>query len=225
MLSLGNTTSINRNTSPALWGALIIISVALGLGAAQSILIPTGLLALLGLAFWFRMVGMPSPPVLAVIVLVFLPMAGLFSSRPDRSLINVTEATESIESGNLGNRIAFPILCALGLYFVLKRPVEVVRLSITPWIVLYLALLCVSVLWSWEPWLTLRRVAVPVCVVGFVFGIGAVYYGTKPDGYVPLARTIVWTSSIASLGVVTAGVLEGDLAVTDPHVASGKGGN
>ena len=159
---------------------------------------------------------MPSPPVLAVIVLVFIPMAGLFSSRPDHYLIDVTEATESIESGDLGNRIAFPLLCALGLYFILKRPVEVVRLSITPWVVLYLVLLCLSVLWSWEPWLTLRRVAVPVGVVAFAFGIGAVYYGTKPDGYVALARTIVWTSSIASLGVVAACVLQGDLEVTAP---------
>ena len=167
---------------------------------------------------------MPSPPVLAVIALVFIPMAGLFSSRPDHYLINVTEATESIESGDLGNRIAFPLLCALGLYFILKRPVEVVRLSITPWIVLYLVLLGLSVLWSWEPWLTLRRVAIPVGVVAFAYGIGAVYYGTKPDGYITLARTIVWTSSIASLGVVTACVLQGDLGVTDPIWRLGRAG-
>lgn len=216
MLSLSTTTSANRNTSPALWGVLVFISIVLGLGAALSILVPTGLLALLGAACWLRIVGVPSPPVLVVIALVFVPMAGLFISRPEGFEVDVTVVAQSIESGNLGNRIVFPLLLALGLYFVLKRPADVLWLNLTPWICFYLVFLCLSVLWSGEPWLTLRRVAVPVCVVGFAFGVGAVYYGTKPEGHVALSRTIVWASSIAALGVVAACVLQGDLGVTDP---------
>ena len=216
MLSLRNTTSTDWNASLAFWGTLVFISIVLGLGAAQSILIPAGLLLLLAAACWFRIVGVPSLPTLAVIALVFIPLAGLFIGRPEGLQVDAAMVAESIESGNLGNRIAFPLLLALSLYFVFKRPVDVLRINLTPWIIFYLLFLCLSVLWSWEPWLTLRRVVVPVCVVGFAFGIGAVYYGTKLEGHVALTRTVVWASSIAALGVLTACILQGDLGVTDP---------
>jgi O-antigen ligase len=151
-------------------------------------------------------------------------MAGLFTSRPDHYQVDVTVVIQSIESGDLGNRIAFPLLLVLGLYFVLRRPSAVLHLNLTPWVGLYLIFLCLSMFWSWDPWLTLRRVAIPVCVVSFVLGIGAVYYGTKQNGYATLARTIVWTSSIASLMIVAASILHGDLRVTDPLWRLGREG-
>lgn len=219
-----NKTYIDQNTSPVLLGVLVLVAIALGLGTAQTIFVPTGLFVLLGVAFWFRTIGVPAPPILAVIVLIFITMAGLFSSRPDHYQVDVTEVTQSIESGDLGNRIAFPLLCALGFYFVLKRPVDVLQLNLTPLVCLYIIFFCLSVFWSLEPWLTLRRVVVPVCVVSFAFGIGAVYYGTKPRGYIALARTIVWTSSIAAMIVVAACVLQGDLGLTDPTWRLGRTG-
>lgn len=213
-----HTVSIHsRRTNLSLaWGALICLSIVLGLAISFTPLVLIGVVVVLSAVFWMRIARWPSIPSLIVIVLLLIPMVGLFVGHSKDYKTDVETVSESIESGSLGNRIVFPMLFVLGLYFVQLRPVDALRSNVTPWAGIYLAFLCLSVFWSLETMLTLRRVIVPVCVFAFVYGIGAVYYGTMRNGYVPMVRAIVWTSSTAALVILATRILQGDVQVMEP---------
>ncbi|MCW5799223.1 MAG: hypothetical protein KIT40_12030, partial [Nitrospira sp.] len=212
----------SRSISALYWGGLIAFSMLLGLGISLSLLVPAGILAFAAMLGWVRIVETPSPATLAVSGLLFATMSGIFAARPDDYIVDVSDVAETIESGSLVNKIVFPLLLVLGLYFIFQRPLEVIDINLVPWLTLYLLFICSSVLWSWDPPLTLRRIMIPVCVVGFVAGIGVGYYGGKERGFLPLARTIVWISSTSALLVVVLTIIHGDVGLSDPAWRLGR---
>ncbi len=212
----------SRSISVLYWAGLIAFSILLGLGISLSLLVPAGILAMAAMLGWVRIVEIPSPATLAVIGLLFATMSGIFAARPDDYIVDVSDVAETIESGSLVNKMVFPLLLVLGVYFIFQRPLEVIDINLIPWLTLYLLFICSSVLWSWDPPLTLRRIMIPVCVVGFVAGIGVGYYGGKERGFLPLARTIVWISSTAALLVVVLTIIHGDVGLSDPAWRLGR---
>jgi exopolysaccharide production protein ExoQ len=194
------------------WIILFFLSVLLGIGIVFYSLVVLGtVLGLLGCCFWVRTIAPPPLSTFLVIVLVFAPIGSIFSFQ-DR-IVDVSSMSEAIESGSLISRVVIPLLFILGLILCLQRPYEVSRVNLLLWLTLYLGIIALSYFWSWAPALTLRRSIIPICIIVFSLGVGAVYYGTNPKGYIPLIRTIVWSSSTASLLILGLGILHGDFKI------------
>lgn len=136
----------------------------------------------------------------------------------------IDQAANAVQEGNLANTalvLSYAALGALHLRYTLEAArrrgaVRVLVLVLT----LYLAWACLSVLWSVDQTLTVRRVGqLGLLIVGSV-GLGAGFYGRYPDGP-RLLMTHVLVAGVTAMATLWLAVLStGSIDLLDPAFAA-----
>ena len=98
---------------------------------------------------------------------------------------SLTTADAQTQSGSLYNQVLAAAFCGIGGAALLRQrprtlPAEALALLLL--IAAYGAWAMVTVFWSDDPSLSLRRFALLLLLIGGAGGLGACFYGTRPDG-------------------------------------------
>lgn len=118
---------------------------------------------------------------------------------------NLVEAASSTESGTLSNQLLVIGFAAIGLLH-FPRALRALRLwpcvAATGLLLLYVAWAQVTIFWSADPALSLRRLVSFTLILVGAFGLGAGYYGRRDDGVLVLASHVVGYAVISFVLVV-----------------------
>lgn len=190
---------------------LLLLFVAIGVTVT---LMPLFGMSLLGIAVAVLLQRQGVLATLLGLALIIVPMRSIFSTTPVQSKFTAALA-RTIESGTQDRRIAILLIFGVGLLCLLRGIREIGRVKLAGWAAIFLLLSFLSLLWSENTVLTLRRATVTLSVFVFAIGVGSVYYGRKPEGHIPLIRAICLGSLACSVVVLCISVLHHQFNIFD----------
>jgi len=211
----------------ALMGVSVLASLAVVKGGLP-LWIP-GLAAML--SFVLLRWGPGGVVALGLVALVFVPFRSMFRYFgedagaplvPDFARHATAAAVEAIKAGSLETRLSVVLLFIAGMVLMLRRPYQLRRLNVLPWIAAYSCFAFASLIWSVDPALTARRAVGVAAIFAFAAGVGGVFYPSKPSGERVIFRTLVWVGFAAGLVVLAMEVASGEFSPLDPRWRFGR---